>query len=142
MLQTIAAPRYVRRRRRARDARTGPPDDLPLTRVTAVKADPFAGEAEAEDWLTQIGDEVDALQDAAEHGLRLLNRALAAQRAAGGDPYVHELGVSGASAVRVGYGSGEQVAMGEWIAARELEPGLPGSRRTRREAELLSLIHI
>ena len=138
-MQTIAAPRYLRRRRRARDAEAGPPAELPLTRVTAVKADPFANEGEAGVWLQRIGDDVDALANAADDGLRLLNRALAAQRAATGNPYLHELSADGAVAVRIGYGSGEQVARGKWLAARELQPGAPGGRRARREADLRPL---
>ena len=136
VIQTIAAPRYTPRRRRARDAEGGSPSKLPLTRVTAVKADPFADEADAEAWMAEVGEDVDALADAADDGLRLLNRALSAQRAAAGDPYVHELDAERAVAVRIGYGSGEQVAEGEWLQARELQLGKPGGRRARREAEL------
>lgn len=136
VVQTIGAPRPQRRRRRAREAEAGLPDELPLTRVTAIRADPFPGDAEAERWLAEISDDVDALADAAEDGVRLLNRALSAQRAAAGDPYVHELTSDRALTVRVGYGSGEQVAEGEWLEARELLPGRPGGRRARREADL------
>jgi hypothetical protein len=138
VVQTIGAPRPARRRRRAREAEGDPPAELPLTRVTAVKADPFANDSEAAAWLEQLTGDHDALADAAEDGLRLLNRALSVQRAAGGDPYIHELGSERALAIRVGYGSGEQVAEGEWLEARELEPGAPrrGGRRARREADL------
>ena len=140
-MQTTAAPRPARRRRRAREAEAGGTTDaLPLTRVTAVRADPFAGEQEAEDWLEAIADDHEALDDVAEDGLRLLNRALAVQRAAAGDPYLQELGLTRAIAIRVGYGSGEQVAKGEWMQARELEPGAAapgrGGRRARRDSQL------
>jgi hypothetical protein len=137
-VQTHGAPRPARRRRRAREAEGGTPSELPLTRVTAVRADPFAGDGDASAWLAAIASDHEALVDAAEQGLRLLNRALAAHRAASGDPYVHELGSARAHAIRIGYGSGEQVAEGEWLEARELEPGAParGGRRARREAEL------
>lgn len=135
-MQTIGAPRPVRRRRRAREAEAGLPEVLPVTRVTAVKADPFANDAAAGRWLEEVAADLDALADAADDGLRLLNRALSAQRAAAGDPYVHELGTKRALAIRVGYGSGEQVAEGEWLEARELQPGAPGGRRARREADL------
>ncbi len=136
MIQTLGAPRPARRRRRARDAEAGTPGELPLTRITAVRADPFAGEAEAEAWLNEIGDDPDALADAADEGVLLLNRALSAQRASSGDPYVQARHADGALAIRVGYGSGEQVAEGEWLAARELELGGPGGRRARRDADL------
>ena len=140
VIETLAAPRPARRRRRARESEPGGPGELPLTKVTAIRAEPFAGEGEAKGWLEQLAADYEALEDAAEEGLRLLNRGLAAHRAAAGDPYVNELGLARAVAVRVGYGSGEQVAKGEWIDARELEPGAPapgrGGRRARRDAAL------
>ncbi len=105
-----------------------------------MRANPFADEDGAATWIEEIAADADALEDAAEEGLRLLNRALAAQRAAAGDPYVQELGLARAVAIRIGYGSGEQVAKGKWIQARELEPGAPapgrGGRRARRDAAL------
>ncbi len=137
-MQTIAAPRPAKRRRRAREAEGGPPGELPLSRITAVKASPFANASEAAEWMQRLTGDHDALLDAAGDGLRLLNRALAVLRAASGDPYVNELSSERALAVRVGYGSGDQVAEGEWMEARELEPGAPvrGGRRARREADI------
>jgi hypothetical protein len=137
VVQTIGAPRPAKRRRRAREAEPGTPGELPLTRVTAVKADPFANPTEASAWLEELAADSDALADAADDGLRLLNRALSAQRAASGDPYVHERSAATALAIRVGYGGGEQVAEGEWMEAREIEPGAPlRGRRARRDADL------
>jgi hypothetical protein len=138
VVQTVGAPRPAKRRRRARAAEAGPPAELPLTRVTAVKADPFPNGGDAGRWLEELASDPEALADAAEDGMRLLNRALSAQRAASGDPYIQELGAERAQAIRIGYGSGEQVADGEWLEARDLEPRTPvrGGRRGRREAEL------
>lgn len=137
-MQTIGAPRPARRRRRAREADKRLPEELPVTRVTAVRADPFSNDSQAAAWLEGLAGDHEALFDAADEGLRLLNQALFAQRAASGDPYVHEQGSKRALAIRIGYGSGEQVAEGEWLEARELEPGVParGGRRARRDAEL------
>jgi hypothetical protein len=105
--------------------------------VTAVKAEPFANDREAGEWLATLAGDQDGLANAVDEGLRLLNRALSAQRAASGDPYVHELSRERALAVRVGYGSGEQLAEGEWLEARDLEPGAPArGRRAHREADL------
>jgi hypothetical protein len=137
VVETVGAPRAVKRRRRAREAEAGESAALPVTRVTAVRADPFRGEDEAEAWLGEVAADHEALADAAERGLQLLNRALAVQRAAAGDPYVQERSAEHALAIRVGYGSGEQVAEGEWTQARELEPGAPlRGRRARRDADL------
>ncbi len=136
-MQTVGAPRAGKRRRRAREAEAAETAELPLTRVTAVRADPFSGEEDAAAWLDQVAADHEALADAAEEGLRLLNRALAVQRAAAGDPYVQARSAEHAQAIRVGYGSGEQVAEGEWAQARELEPGAPlRGRRARRDADL------
>ncbi|MDP9277386.1 MAG: hypothetical protein M3O76_04160, partial [Actinomycetota bacterium] len=63
VVQTIAAPRPAKRRRRAREAEGGPPGELPLTRITAVKADPFANDSEAAEWLQQLSGDHDALLD-------------------------------------------------------------------------------
>jgi hypothetical protein len=102
-----------------------------------VRADPFAGEDEAQAWLAGVAGDPEALADSAAKGLRLLNRALAVQRAAAGDPYVHELSPERAVAIRVGYGSGAQVAEGDWQQAREVDPAAPArGRRARREADL------
>jgi len=135
VVQTLAARRRSRRRRRPRITEPGPPAELPLTRVTAVRATPFDDRAGADAWLDRLASDPEALDEAAREGLRLLNRALAAQRAASGDPYVHELGLERALTVRVGYGGGEQVAEGEWLEARELQD--PGADRGgRREQDL------
>jgi hypothetical protein len=142
VVQTLGAPRPPRRRRRAREADPSTPSELPLTRVTAIRADPLGSDADASAWLEALAADTDALAEAAEDGTRLLNLALAAQRAASGDPYVHERSIDGAVAIRVGYGSGEQVAEGEWMAARELEPGAPGGRRARRNNDLRPQEHI
>jgi hypothetical protein len=136
VVQTLGAPRPARRRHRSREAEAGPGGELPLTRVTAVRAEPFAGEGQAESWLADLAADPEALAEAAEEGLRLLNRALAVQRVASGDHYVHELSGERAVAIRVGYGSGEQVAEGEWLAARELQPGAGRGRRARHEADI------
>ena len=63
----------------------------------------------------------------------MLNRALHARRIAAADPYAGEVAPRHALVTRVGYGTGEQVAEGGWVAARELP-----EERTRpvREAAL------
>ena len=45
-----------------------------------------------------------------------------AHRLAAADPYVREVSAAMALATRIGYGSGEQVADGDWEEARELPP--------------------
>ena len=57
--------------------------------------------------------------------LALLNRTIHGHRLAATDPYVSEVRAGQALATRIGYGSGEQVAEGDWEAARELPPPKP-----------------
>jgi hypothetical protein len=140
VIAVAGAPRPAgRRRRRPRGADSGEtPLPLPLTRATAVRAfQPFASEREAERWLSSAiaGEEsVDAVVAA---GLGLVNRALRATRAASGDPYLTERSAEQALSVRVGYGSGEQVAEGSFAAAHEVDVREPsGGRRQRREDDI------
>ena len=57
----------------------------------------------------------------------LLNRAIHGHRLAASDPYVSEVRAGQALATRIGYGSGEQVAEGDWEDARELPPPKPAA---------------
>lgn len=140
MLETLGAAPPPSRRRRARPAEPGgEPAALPLARATAVRAfEPFDSDAEAASWLeSAVGDE-DAVDAIVEEGIGLLNRALHAHAAASGDPHVHGLSPSRAAAVRIGYGSGEEVAAGRFTAAREVDVRARGiaSRRRQRAEEL------
>lgn len=131
-----AAPAPPRRRRRARPAQPAPPS-LPLARVTAIRAfAPFDDEAAASRWLqesTASEEEVDAIVAA---GIDLLNRALHVQAVAAADPRGAVRTAERAIAVRIGYGSGEQTADGEWSAANEVDVATAGSSRRRREEDL------
>jgi hypothetical protein len=63
----------------------------------------------------------------------LLNRALHALRAATADPYTPEVSAAQAEVVRIGYGSGEEVAGGRYHDARELPPSKAPRWRPRAE---------
>jgi hypothetical protein len=132
-------PMTRRRRRRAREAEpdAGPPT-VPLSRVSAVLAgESFESEEEADRWLrgaTEVEDTVDVL---VEEGIGVLNRALHAQAASSADPRISELTPERAIAVRIGYGSGEQVAAGRHASAREVDVWASGASRRRRRAEEL-----
>ena len=52
----------------------------------------------------------------------MLNRAVAGHRVAAADPLLADADPARALVTRVGYGAGEQVAEGDWEAARELPP--------------------
>ena len=116
----LDAPRRRRRTPRPRRADPGPAS-VEITRATVIDATPL-GELEAADgWLARAaGDEADSVTGAA---LELLNRAVAGQRIASADPWLPDADPARAIVCRVGYGTGEQVADGDWESAREI--GLP-----------------
>jgi hypothetical protein len=134
-----AAPLPSRRRRRpqAAEADEAPPG-LPLSRATAVRAaEPFSSAEEAEGWLAASAGSEEAVDALVAEGIALVNRALFAQGAAAADPHVRELTELEASAVRIGYGSGEEVAAGRYTAAHHVDVQATGaSRRSRRAEEL------
>jgi len=139
-VKTLGAPSPPRRRRRrARDVEPGDePAALPLTRVTAIRAfAPIEAESAALEWLEQTLADEEATDAVVEASLALLNRALHAQAIAAEDPLQTQLAAEWAAAVRLGYGSGDQVADGEFVAAREVDAraGVP-SRRQQRERDL------
>jgi hypothetical protein len=140
VLETLGAPSPPRRRRRrSREAEPGDlPARLPLTRATAVRAsEPFDAEDDATRWLEQASAEEEAVDTLVAEGIGLLNRALHAHAVASGDSHVQALTPRLAVAVRLGYGSGEQVADGEFSAAREVDTEAgPASRRQQRAEEL------
>jgi hypothetical protein len=138
VVATLGAPRADRRRgrrrRRAVPVPEGPEAEaLPLTRLTVVTPTELGSEAEARRWLDRVAGDADAAEARVDAALLLINRALAAQRAGSQDPYVHELSAARAVAVRLGYGSGDEVADGDWSDAREIEV----AERRRRRSELL-----
>jgi hypothetical protein len=140
VVETLAAPRLPRRRRQRprRVESDASPIEVPLSRVTAVRAGhPLEGEEEAERWLGEATEAEDTVDVLVEEGIALLNRALHAQAAASADPGLHERTPEGALAVRIGYGSGEEVAAGRGGSAREVDVWAGGASRRRRRAEEL-----
>jgi hypothetical protein len=119
----LEAPRRRRLgRRRPRPAAAGAgPDAVEVTRATVITTDPLP-DAGARGWLERAVGEREATVGEA---LVLLNRAIQGHRLASADPYVAEVGLHQALATRIGYGSGEQVAEGDWEEARELPPPRP-----------------
>jgi hypothetical protein len=138
-VQTIAAPpRPSRRRRRPRGSKAGaPPAELPLARATAIRAfESYEGAEEAAVWLATATVNEAAIDAALDLGAALLNDALHAQAVAGADPFVATLAPERAVAVRLGYGSGDQLADGTFSEAREVDVAAAGSPRRRRQEEL------
>lgn len=124
VLATLGATRrrLPRRRRRARPVAPEPdPASVAIARATVISAAglPVADPDAARAWLAGVrrdpGREV-------ESALVVVNRAIAAQRIAAADPRLSEVAHEQALAVRVGYGDGEQVAVGRWAEALDVPP--------------------
>jgi hypothetical protein len=114
-----AGGRLRRGRRRPRSAPPGSAaESVELTRATVIATDPLPDDR-ARDWLRRA---VEARDETVSEALVLLNRAISAHRLSAMDPYVGEVSEGQALATRVGYGSGEQVADGDWEEATELPP--------------------
>lgn len=93
---------------------------MPTSRVTLVAAEAFSSPDQAGAWLAALkGDR--ALREAAvATDNRILNDVLHAHRLAASDTFTHEVAARHALVVRLGYGSGDEVAAGRLGAALEL----------------------
>lgn len=112
------------RRRRNRRAEGEPPaGQVQVGRATLVAADPL-GEDPGR-WLSSIDPEEEA-----SAGVAAINRVLHLHRIAAASPESRPVSLDEAVAVRVGFGSGEQVARGRWVQA--LDVGTGRRRRHRR----------
>jgi len=123
------APRrsLVPRPRRAKAARGADSRAVDVTRATVIDAAPMYDRDAAEAWLGQSsGPDAERVVSGA---LEVLNRAVAGHRVAAADPLQPDVDPARALVVRVGYGAGEQVAEGDWEAARELPA--PQAKRSR-----------
>ncbi len=141
VVETLGAPPPAPRRKRRAPVAAQPgaaPSPLPLTRVTVVRAsEPFDSAGEAARWLDEAVAEEERVDALVGEAVALLNRALHAHAATAADPHSQELAAESATTVRIGYGSGEEVAAGRFAMAREVDVRAPqASRRHRREAEL------
>jgi hypothetical protein len=122
IVQELDAPKPQRRgRRRARPVDPGEPEQVPVTRVT-VTGVTLDGPGEGSAWLKEtIGNRergAALLRDAT----RIVNRALSALRAEARDPLVQEIGATRALAIRLGHGTGDELAEGRWTEAMQLPP--------------------
>jgi hypothetical protein len=118
IVEELGAPRPRRRAgRRSKPIDPGEPEATPVTRVT-VTGKRFEDPARGAAWLKEMmgGGGADEVREAT----RIVNRALSALRAAARDPLVQDIGATKALAVRLGHGTGDELADGRWTEAREL----------------------
>ena len=138
MVRTAGAPAApARRRRRPRKSDPEPEaPPLPLASVTAcAPIAPFDSEDEALRWLEEAVAAEETADALVADGIALLNRALHAHAAAAADPHAHELTPERAVGVRIGYGQGEEIAVGRFSEAREVDVWASGASRRRRRQE-------
>lgn len=135
VVQTLGAPAAGRSRRRRRRPRPADPPELPaevpVTRFTVIPAEERAANDAARELDALAGDS-EAAEEAVLTGLRSANRLVRAHRIATQDPYGHEIGRSAPLAVRVGFGTGGELADGQWTRALDIPP--PERRRRRADA--------
>jgi hypothetical protein len=135
VLKTLGAPqRRLMRGRRPAPVESAEAEPVPTVRVTLIRAAPFGSAGEAEDWLERVRREADASDEEVATAVAELNAVLRAHRAAMADPNAPAATATLATAIRVGYGSGDLVADGRFDAAYEL----PRERRRRRRREALA----
>jgi hypothetical protein len=140
VLRTVGAQRrrgVSRRRPRKADGEGGEPLPVPVARAMVIRVKGFESDEAANGWLDALRRDSDALDAEAADAARELNALLRAHRAAAADPHVRDVAAQGATVVRVGFGSGDQVADGRYAEAYELPPAASGSR-VRRRAESLA----
>jgi hypothetical protein len=126
VLSTLGAPQRARLMgSRPRSISAAEPEPVPTARATIVSATPLADPSA---WLADLDQDAEVAS-----AVSVLNRALRAHRAATADPYVAEISRERALVVRLGYGSGEEVADGRYGEAVEL-PRFTG-RRVKRSME-------
>jgi len=140
VIETLGAPAPPRRRRR-RPREANPdqaPSTLPMARVTVVLAShPYGDEAAADSWLESVADDEAVLDELATNATETLNRALHVHAVVSENSHAQELSPSRATTTRIGFGSGKQVASGEWATALDIDPiRSRGSSRHRRTEEL------
>lgn len=116
-----ARPPARRGRRRVRPALPAEPQEVPVTRVTLTGI-PLADPDEGSAWLKRMTKDRQEAADEVRAATRIVNRALHALRAEAGDPLVQEIGATRALAIRVGHGTGQELAEGRWTEAGELPP--------------------
>jgi hypothetical protein len=92
---------------------------VPVTVVTVTGIGLDDAKQGAE-WLKSTMADGERAREQVRAATRIVNRALSALRAAARDPLVQEIGASRALAVRIGHGTGDELAEGRWSEAAEL----------------------
>jgi hypothetical protein len=100
--------------------------------VTVIGATGFENEAVAQGWLERCRRDEAERGDLVDTSLLVVNRAIHGHRVAGSDPYVRDVSPAQAQAMRIGYGTGDDVVDGHWKDAYDLHPET-GRRSSRHK---------
>lgn len=92
-----------------------------MTRVTVTGLS-FDDASSGSDWLKRTIADRELGSRELRDATRIVNRALNALRAEARDPLVQEIGVTKALAVRLGHGTGDELAEGRWTEASQMPP--------------------
>jgi hypothetical protein len=103
---------------------------VPMTTLTVITPEDV-GDAEA--WLAGVRADDATIDATIAAALELVNGAIHAHRAAVGDPSIPDVAAEAALAVRIGFGTGEDLADGRFTEAVEI----PASERRLRRTEAL-----
>jgi hypothetical protein len=95
------------------------PEQVPVT-VLTITGERLESADEGSAWVKRMTHNRKLGADEIKRATRVVNRALSAVRAAAFDPLVHEIGATRALAIRLGHGSGDELAEGRWSEAVEL----------------------
>jgi hypothetical protein len=129
VLDEPPAPRRRLRRARPKDSH---PDAVverpPLTRLTVIRPQALGGRDAADAWLAGIRDDDEAIRAELGEAVGFVNLAIAAQRVSNLDPHLPDLSPERALAVRIGFGTGDEVADGRFTEAIDV----PRATRRRR----------
>ena len=132
VVRVAGAPSPERRRLGRAKPKHADPDagipTVPLTTLTAVRAEPLGDADSAGRWLAELRHDPEAIGGEIAGALTMINRAVHAHRAAVIDPGLPDASAEHALAVRIGFGTGDQLVEGRFAEAIEV----PRSARRRR----------
>ena len=135
VLRTLGAPqRRLLKGRRPRRVQPSEPEAVPTSRATLVRPEPCASSEDAEQWLESMRADPERASSEIQAAVVHLNGLVRAHRAVTGDAYARDVTRAAALTVKIGYGTGDQVADGRFAAAYDV----PRARERKRRAERLS----
>jgi hypothetical protein len=135
-LRTLGAPqRRLMRGRRGTEVEQAGAEPVPTSRATIIRPEAFTDAGRAQAWLAGLRDSEEEREAEIAAALVVLNRALHAHRTARADGAARDVTQASALVVRLGFGSGDQVAEGRFDQGWELPRGAAKVRRSMEAPE-------